>query len=212
MARQRAIMAGTTDYTGVPLEDMIDHLKDWKDHSDATVRSLREYLARVKENEERLDEPDDIKKYIQYFIDLFTRYSGDFSRLLAELHNGVAQRHVEVVDQVYRSSRMEENVCVSFKRNHIERNLKDESLRFLLDRIYGDTRDALVYCSDLSNLSARLATFVGSSSATAAFTVDDVDAVELKPNVFGIGINLNHLIKRFVRWFKQRKPKTRIEP
>lgn len=33
-------------------------------------------------------------------------------------------------------------------------------------------------------------------------TVDDVDAFELKPNVFGIGINLNHLIKRFATWRK----------
>ena len=142
-----------------------------------------------------------------------TRYSGDFGRLLAELPNGAAQRHVDIVDQIYRSSRLEENVCVSFKRDHIARTLKDESLRYcLLDRIYGDTRDALVYCFDLSNLSSRLETFVGSSSGTPAVTVDDVDAVELKPNVFGIGINLNHLIKRFVGWFRGRKSKSRTEP
>ena len=32
-----------------------------------------------------------------------------------------------------------------------------------------------------------------------------LDALELKPNVCGLGINLNHVIKRVVAWFKRRK-------
>lgn len=75
MARRRALMAGTTDYTGVPFEDMIEHLKDWKEDCDATVRVLNEYLSRVQDNWERLDGPDDIRRYIQYFVDLFTSTS-----------------------------------------------------------------------------------------------------------------------------------------
>jgi hypothetical protein len=34
-------------------------------------------------------------------------------------------------------------------------------------------------------------------------SIDDVDVLELKPNFFGLGINLNHLIKRLVRRFKK---------
>lgn len=36
-------------------------------------------------------------------------------------------------------------------------------------------------------------------------SVDDVDVLELKPNFFGLGVNLNHLIKRIALWRKLRK-------
>jgi hypothetical protein len=42
---------------------------------------------------------------------------------------------------------------------------------------------------------------------TKGVTLDDVDALELKPNIFGIGINVNHLIKRFGAWRKRRREK-----
>jgi len=35
-------------------------------------------------------------------------------------------------------------------------------------------------------------------------SISDVDAIELKPNIFGIGINVNHIIKRFSNFFGKR--------
>ena len=40
---------------------------------------------------------------------------------------------------------------------------------------------------------------------TTRLSIDDVDAIELKPNFFGIGLNLNHLIKRLGHWRTKRK-------
>jgi hypothetical protein len=34
---------------------------------------------------------------------------------------------------------------------------------------------------------------------------NDLDVLELKPNFFGVGLNLNHLIKRIAAWRKRRK-------
>lgn len=48
----------------------------------------------------------------------------------------------------------------------------------------------------------------GNVTDTASVTLDDVDALELKPNIFGIGINLNHLIKRLGGWWMRRKKKS----
>lgn len=41
-----------------------------------------------------------------------------------------------------------------------------------------------------------------------ALNVNDVDVLELKPNFFGIGLNINHLIKRVAGWRKRRKDRT----
>lgn len=39
----------------------------------------------------------------------------------------------------------------------------------------------------------------------SAISVDDVDVFELKPNLFGLGINLNHAIKRLAKWRRRDK-------
>jgi hypothetical protein len=49
------------------------------------------------------------------------------------------------------------------------------------------------------------ATTSDASETASAVTIQDVDAFELKPNIFGIGINFNHLIKRFGEWRKRRR-------
>ncbi|HQF21741.1 MAG TPA: hypothetical protein PLT37_10940 [Kiritimatiellia bacterium] len=206
MTRKRALAAGFTDYTGVSMDDMLAHLRDWKTNTDNTIALLEKHLATVLKNAERLDKPDELESFITHFLDLFRRYSADFGRLLAELPQSVEERHIDIVRQIYDSSQHEDGLCVMFKREHISRPLKDESLRVsLIDRIYGDTRDMIVDYVDLNNLVHRLRTFVGTKTVTTNhLTSDDIDAFELKPNFFGIGLNLNHIIKRVRDFFRRR--------
>ncbi len=41
--------------------------------------------------------------------------------------------------------------------------------------------------------------------AASEITIADVDALELRPNIFGVGINLNHIIKRIAAWRRRRE-------
>lgn len=205
MIHKRSIIAGMTDYTGVDLNTMVEHLVEWKENTNRTIKNLENYLESVRDNRDRIYGLGDIESYLTSFINLFKRYVLDFSRLVQELPVNVNQRHIDILEQIYESSKLEENQCVSFKHDHIERSLKDESLRYsLIDKIYADSRGQIVDYKDLSNLSYRLKTFVGSKSDVSGTSLSNIDALELKPNFFGLGINLNHILKRIFQFFKSK--------
>lgn len=160
---ERSFLAGMTDYTGAPMSVILSHLRGWRTATADTIENLRAFQDRAERERKKLDGPEDILSYIQYFTSLFERYLGDFERLLNELPHGVSAAHVEIVQQMYSSSKSEEQLCINFKHEHIERSLKDESLRGLIDDVYGESRQMLIDCRDLSNLTPRLRTFVGTT-------------------------------------------------
>ena len=157
------MIAGMTDYTGVPMDDILSHLHGWKDYTSATIDTLVRLQSKTETHRDRLDWPDEILNYIKFFVDLFSRYLGDFDRLLAELPYNVVDAHIQIVQQIYESSSQEEQNCIAFKKEHIECSLKDENFRWLVDKIYAESRDMVIDYRDLSNLVPRLRTFVGTA-------------------------------------------------
>jgi hypothetical protein len=104
---------------------------------------------------------------------------------------------------LHRGSREADEMCVHFKRNHrLDALDPHDELQNLLAEAYRVTRDGVINLFDLSNLVPRLRTF----ATDAAESADDLtDALELKPNLFGIGVNLNYFLKRLRRpWRKHR--------
>ena len=152
-----------TDYTGVPFTVVFSHLTDWRNATAASIRVLNGLRGEVEKYSDGLDSPRASLEYVDYFTDLFSRYLGDFERLLTELPRSVSDAHVQMVKQIYDSASQEERHCVAFKNEHIERPLKDEKLRWLVDDIYAESRQMLIDYKDLSNVVPRLRTFVGTA-------------------------------------------------
>ena len=123
--------------------------------------------------------------------------------------------HVETISQIFESIRIEEHHCVEFKNEHINRTLEDESKRPLLDEIYEVTRGLMIDYKDLSNVRRRLTTFVETkpqrlttfveTKPQVKENIDNIDLMEIKPNLFGIGLNINNIIKRIKDRFKKKK-------
>ena len=212
MVRPRSLFAGDTDYTGVPLADIIAHLEGWR-------AALREDIAVSNNIRQRLllnaQSPAvrDGEEFADYFVDLFERFAGDFDRLLGELPRGVRQRHVEIVAQMYRAARDADTFCVRFKQRHnLDALSPNDPVQNILAEFYRLNRDAVINMFDLSNVISRLKTYVeeGSARVEASLTVPGVEApsalnaLELKPNFFGLGMNLNYLIDRWLRWWRRR--------
>jgi len=189
---------------GASLEDILAHLKDWRKSTQDTIETLEKYRPQVLEKQERLDNPESITEFIDYFVNRLGRYLNDFDRLIRELPFSVEERHVELVRRLAEFSRTLDSTCVDFKQDHIRRDLKDERLRPLVDVIYSEARSQAIDYDDLFNIASQLKTFVGTRNESNQVSIDDVDALELKPNVFGIGVNVNHLIKRFGHWRKKK--------
>ena len=186
-------MAGMTDYTGVSLEDILAHLREWKECTERTIAELEQLKKAVHVAAGRLHDPRGMLTYIDYFTGLFSR----FDRLIRELPTGVRQSHVDAVRSIYKSSRFEDDACLQFKREHIERHIEDDSLRYnVVDEIYGKSRDLLANNLDLSNLAPRLQALVGTSIQTEVF--------QLKPNFHGIGVDFKALFRKCAKLFTRK--------
>lgn len=203
MSRPRSIFAGDTDYTGVPLVDVIDHFVAWRDALREDIQMNRNILRRLLE-QPRSHQVRAGEEFCEYFIDLFERFIGDFERLLSELPAGVRTRHIETVSQMYRGARNADRACIVFKRDHhLDALSPSNRTQNILAEFYRLNRDAVLNLFDLSNVVSRLRTFVDDASAPAINPADNsaVNALELKPNFFGIGVNFNWVID----WVRRRK-------
>jgi hypothetical protein len=190
-------MAGMTDYTGVSLEDILVHLREWKEYTERTIAELEQLKKAVHDAAGRLHNSRGMVDYIDYFTGLFSRFASEFDRLIRELPTGVRQSHVDAVRSIYKSSQFEDGVCLQFKREHIERHIEDDSLRYsVVDEIYGKSRDLLANNLDLSNLAPRLQALVGTSIQTEVF--------QLKPNFHGIGVDFKALFRKCARFFTRK--------
>ena len=182
-----------TDYTAVSLDDILDHLRDWEDACKRDAQRLSDIGARIAHRVSTGSSSEGIA-FCEDFSDWFTRYKADIARLRAELPHGVRERHLELLRQLYQGSKEADAGCVQFKRDHRldARDPRDE-LQNTLAEAYRVARDGVINVFDLSNVIPRLRTFV---SEAAEAPGDAMDALELKPNLFGLGVNLNYLIKR----------------
>jgi hypothetical protein len=156
--------------------------------------------SRVDEEACKLENPDDIRIYIDYFSDLFQRYLEDFERLVTGLPRGVHESHIEIISQIDRSSQLEEHRCLAFRQDHINHKLIDESARPLLDKIYRESRGMIIDYRDLSNLVPRLRTFVGSP-----YSGESKELLQLKPTIYGVGIDLKQSARRLREWWKKKR-------
>lgn len=200
MTYERHYLAGWTDYTGVTLEDITQHPRDWEKSTRETIMLLEKYRNSAEEKSGLLENPREVISYLNFFIDLFSRYLGDLQRLVREIPFGVTKAHIEIVNQLYHSSKIEDKTTVHFKNDWVYKSLPHEEMRSLLDAIYAETRNMLIDYRDLSNLVLRLKTFMSERDASTEILSD----FELKPSFFGIGLNLNRVLARVRNWWKER--------
>jgi hypothetical protein len=192
MPRKPSPFPGTSDYMGASVQSLIAQLVLWRDMLVDSAGRLRLTDDRVKDEVAAFDDPEGIESYVVHFADLFNDYAGDLDRVLAEIPRGVRARHVANLRELYEHCRDAERECVPFKNLHVSRRLRDESKRPLIDRIYETSRQALVDLYDLSNLVARLETFVEEPGERATRP----GLLNVKVTILGVEFNLKELYRR----------------
>ncbi len=192
------MLAGMTDYTGVALEDILGHLRQWRKHTAEVVDYYRDAPAKVDDIATKLEMERDARQFAALSLDLFQRYLADFDRLLEELPRGVREAHVEILVQLVRGIEPAVDLCIAFSNRQINRPLQHEEIRPFLDRLYAEAEAQLEDYRDLSNVVPRLKTYVGSDGDRSVRGLGD--ALELSPNFFGFGVNL----KKLISWVRSR--------
>lgn len=205
MTLQRSAVAGDTNYIGTDIGDLRDNLADWIDKIDDTIAILVTSRNEVTERREDLDFPDSILDFIQTMIGELQRFNSDFERLFDELPVSIEHKHYEVSQMLYRRCRELDHLCRHFKAEHINIELRSETNRPLLDRIYEESRGMVLDLGDLNGFSRRLKALAEKQGRKAKLYLEDMEILHLKPNIFGLGINLNYLFKRIWGLYKSKQ-------
>lgn len=200
------MLAGMTDYTGADQKDILRELDFFIAYTEKGVEELSELRDKVVISKNEFDHPGSILDHIDDFSNRFGRYVNELKRARGEIEISVEDRHVKIINNLYSNCDFDENDCRRFKDENICISLKNEDFRPVVDKIYEVTMGVAVDYRNLSNLRACLETFVGTK-----FTKDEKllvtanNIVDLKPNFFGIGLNLNNAISHISDWFKKSK-------
>ena len=141
MPVKRATFAGMTDYMGVGMSDMLEHLRDWERDTAAAAEMLQRHLVRAKEVADRLENAREVFAFCEMFSALFARYAADLHRLVAELPNGVREAHVKIARQLYDSARYEDDAIVRFRNEWVYDRVKRRVLASVSGiNLYGRAR------------------------------------------------------------------------
>lgn len=162
MTRPRYNIAGVRDYTGVALTEIISDIVSLHDETLTLLSRLQGFEREVNKKAKRLDNPNDIMNVIRYHISLFEDYARDLKRLFDELPDGVEERHIKIIEGISTSAAHHNGGMIyQFKEDHICRDLKDETLRRLLDDIYSSIRQHIVNVFYGCSFKNQLATYIG---------------------------------------------------
>jgi len=203
VTRPRYDIAGVRDYTGVALNEIVSDIGWLFNETTTLVSKLHGVEQVVKKNARRLDDPKDILEVVRYHISLFEDYARDLKRLINELPKGVEERHIRIVEGITTSAvRHNGGMILQFKLDHISRDLKDESLRHLLDDIYGSIRQHIVNVIVGCAFKDQLSTFIGEKLSTAskvekAKPLQDIK-VRLEPLAVSQGTKWSDILIRFM--------------
>ncbi|MBW1609061.1 MAG: hypothetical protein JRJ74_13325, partial [Deltaproteobacteria bacterium] len=151
--------------TAASISDIIQYLSIMINKCLKVCQRLNSYKKKVEENRSDLDDPDAMLNYIQFFLGVAENYSNEIERLSSDLKSSVEKEHIisfqRLLDDCYELN----DYCKGFKFKHIERKLKEEKFRYLVDDIYGVPADLMYEFRVCGEIKRRLEVLVGSKSA-----------------------------------------------
>jgi hypothetical protein len=124
--------------------DVVGRLQALRSETVETTAALRVHEQQVEHCQARLENPQAVKDYLAFFIQLFERAGGELHRVAAELDGGVPGGPAASIRHLVASMEAEERRAVEFRDRWINKPLSDEQTRSLLNQISMDTRDQLV--------------------------------------------------------------------
>jgi hypothetical protein len=145
----------------VSVEDILVHLRRWREDSQGTIESLQACRQEVEQGSRQFESPQAALEYIDFFIGFVGRAVADIDLVVAEIPQGIKATHLDALRQIASNAAAEQRRCLMFRDKWINRPLPYEQVRPLLNRISNETRDQLADYRDLTLAVSRLAATAG---------------------------------------------------
>ncbi|MBX2991557.1 MAG: hypothetical protein KF749_10380 [Bacteroidetes bacterium] len=197
----RSLMAGDTDYSSQTLSEMSGDLKQW-------IHSLRETCKTLKGVRDELQQSgywDNVyagfKDLIVHCMSIYDRAANEIQEVVSELTQEIQSHHVARLRSIGDTARgINQELGQMWHREYPQHLMDYENSDFRkVEKLYCESRDMAAGMLDLKNLATRLENFIGKKMQTENSRLGINQLIELKPNFFGIGLNINALIHRIFR-------------
>ncbi len=137
-------------------QDVVEQLAARKADAVITLETLRGHRATVVDESAKLENPQAVLDYVDFFIPSFEEVVAACDTLSGEIVVKVQRRHIDLLRQIAANCRVEQRRCLVFRDKCINRPLPHESMRPLLNDLSVTTRDQLTAFYDLNNAAAKL--------------------------------------------------------
>lgn len=137
------------------------HLSQWRADTLETLDALSVCRQRVEESAKRLESPQAVVEYIDFFSGFLTEAAGILERVASDLPQGLQRTHVDALRQLASNAAVEQRRILKFRDKWINRPLPYEDVRPLLNQIASATRDRLADYRQLNDAAARLEQIAG---------------------------------------------------
>lgn len=189
------VFAGTTTFSGASISEVLDYLRECHGATLSTLRELEGLHQRFREEHCDPAEITRLDSFTGRLVHNLTDVAANLHRLVTEIPKGVLPAHIELVEQMYADADRYETIAVRIRDDlRYDPALPSEAANWFLERIFSVGREQFVDYHDLPNLAVRLRTFVGVPLGESPTSGNALDILELKPNIFGLGININAIL------------------
>lgn len=163
----RGLFAGMTDYSHQSFNDILKDIED-------TQRVVTEVIEAISKNIDTLEksgfwkkQPFNFKSIIAYSLKHFDTTREELQSIYAEIQNSVQEHHYKRLERIANVAEDIDNKIGEYWHNDYEmhKDYNDPNF-YVIENIYGDTRDMAVTLLDYYNLAHRLKDFIGKTSYT----------------------------------------------
>ena len=195
----RSLFAGTTDYSPQSFDDLLLDLEAWAKNLKETSAFLPANIKKLKESK-YWDKVDiDFQNILHYSIKFYDTSIGEITEILGELQEEIRPDHITRIHRLCQTaSKLSLRYGRIWHQEYHDKEYGNKDFR-AVEELYEQGRSMAIDMMDLSNLAARLGDFVGKKNRKKPKTRHDSDVFELKPNFYGLGVNLKELIKKFIK-------------
>ena len=138
------------------VEQVIDRIRLLGNDGLTTLELLEGYRQELDSRRAQFEQPEVVAEYMAFFVDMVGRAVAECERIAGELQTAVVPGPIESLRELARRSAAEEDRCLLFRDQCINRALPHEDVRPLLNDISITTRDQLTAFRDLGAAADRL--------------------------------------------------------
>lgn len=132
------------------IDDVIEQLVRARSEVSESIEVLRAARTRIEADAPKLESPQAVIEYLDFFIGFFLGAAADLDHVMAELPGSPSRAGIDTLRQIASNSSAEQRRCLIFRDKWINKPLPYEDVRPLLNQISVDSRDQLTAFRNLN--------------------------------------------------------------